>query len=94
MKGKLEIAHAKASQVEGRLETALKRSRNSHQQREAAYKARRVAEVCPLPASLTFSDLAVNQLLAPCLRQCLMLCGTLCSPFTPLGLLPSCRGGF
>jgi len=92
MKGELEIAHAKASQVQGRLDTALKNSRNSHQQRESAFKARCAAEVRPSPASLTFSGLAVNQLLGPCLRQCLMLCGTLCSPFTRLGMLPSCHG--
>ncbi len=97
MKGELETVQAecaKASQVEGRLETALKNSRNSHQQTEAAFMARRAAEVCSSPATLTFSDLAVNQLLCPSLRQCMRLCVTFCTPFTNLGLLPSCRGGF
>ena len=96
MKGELETVQAecaKASQVEGRLETALKNSRNSHQQTEAAFMARRAAEVCSSPATLTFSDLAVNQLLCPSLRQCMRLCVTFCTPFTNLGLLPSCRGG-
>ena len=71
MKGKLETAQAecaKASQVEERLDTALKNSRNSHQQREAAFKARRAAEVCPSPATLTFSDVAIKQLLWSSLR--------------------------
>ncbi|KAL0053604.1 hypothetical protein WJX82_008204 [Trebouxia sp. C0006] len=47
MKGELETAQAecaKASKGDGRLDTALKNSRNSHQQREAAFKARRAAE--------------------------------------------------
>ena len=71
MKGELETAQAdcaKASKVGGRLDTALKNSRNCHQQREAASKARRAAEVRPSPATLTFSDLAVNQFLCPSLR--------------------------
>ncbi len=97
MKGELETAQAecaKASQVEERLDTALKNSRNSHQQREAAFKARRAAEVYPFPATLTFCDLAVNHLLCPSLRQCVILCVTLCTPFTNLGMLPSCHGVF
>jgi len=61
MKGELETAQAECAKVEGQLDTALKNSRDSHQQREAAFKARRGAEVCPLAAALTFSDLAVNQ---------------------------------
>ncbi len=97
MKGELKTAQAecaKASQVEGRLETALKNSRNSHQQREAAFKARRAAEVRPSPATLTFSGLAVNQLLCPCLRLCMMLCGKLCSPFTKLRYVAKLPWGF
>ena len=65
MKGELETAQAecaKASQVEGRLDTALKNSRTAHQQRESAFKAGRAAEVCPPPATLTLPYLAVNQL--------------------------------
>ena len=71
MKGELETAQAecaKASKGDGRLDTALKNSRNSHQQREAAFKARHAAEVRPSPATLNFSDLAVNQFLRPSLR--------------------------
>ncbi|KAL0039425.1 hypothetical protein WJX79_007675 [Trebouxia sp. C0005] len=47
MKGQLETAqaeYAKASQVEGRLDMALKNSKNAHQQRDSAFKARRAAE--------------------------------------------------
>ncbi|DBB01459.1 TPA: hypothetical protein ACH3X1_000116 [Trebouxia sp. C0004] len=47
LQGQLETALAecaKASQTQGQLETALKNSRNAHQQREAAFKARRAAE--------------------------------------------------
>jgi len=97
MKSELETAQAecaKASQVEERLDTALKNSRHSHQQRDSAFKARRAAEVYSSPAILTFSDPAINPLLYPCLRLCMMLCGTLCTPFTPLGMLPSCHGDF
>ena len=49
LKGQLETALAecaKATKGQGQLETALKISRNAHQQREAAFKARRAAEVC------------------------------------------------
>ena len=42
---------AKASQGQGQLETALKNSRNAHQQRDTAFKARRAAEVCPSPCN-------------------------------------------
>ena len=54
MKGQLETAqaeYAKASQVEGRLDMALKNSKNAHQQRDSAFKARRAAEVCSSPCS-------------------------------------------
>jgi len=84
MKSELETAQAecaKASQVEERLDTALKNSRHSHQQRDSAFKARRAAEVCSSMATLTFSDLAVEQLSCPSLRQCMRLCVTLCNPF-------------
>jgi len=84
LEGQLETALAecaKASQGQGQLETALKNSRNAHQQREAAFKARRAAEVCSTLATLTWPDLAVNQLSCPSLRQCMRLCVTLCNPF-------------
>ena len=82
--GQLETALAecaKPTQGQGQLELALKNSRNAHQQREAAFKARRAAEVCSSLATLTFSDLAVEQLSCPSLRQCMRLCVTLCNPF-------------
>ncbi len=72
---------AKATQGQGRLELAFKNSRNAHQQREVAFKARRAAEVCSSLATLTFSDLAVEQLSCPFLRQCMQLCVTLCNLF-------------
>ncbi len=56
LEGQLETALAKcakASQVQGQLDTALKNCRNAHQQREAAFKARRGAEVCQSPETRT-----------------------------------------
>ena len=82
LQGQLETAlaasHQEISSLGGQLGTALADS----------------AEVRPSPATLTLSDLAVNQLLGPCLRQCMRLCVTLCTPFTNLGMLPSCHGVF
>jgi hypothetical protein len=89
--GQLETALAecaKATQGQGQLELALKNSRNAHQQREAAFKARRAAEVCSSLATLTISDLAVEQLSCPSLRQFMRLCVTLCNPSWCVAELP------
>ena len=82
--------------LQGQLETALAAS---HQEisslgGQLGMALADSAEVRLSPATLTFSDLAVNHLLCPSLRQCVILCVTLCTPFTNLGMLPSCHGVF
>ena len=52
----LAASHQEISSLGGQLGTALADS----------------AEVCPSPATLTFSDLAVNQLLCPSLKWCMV----------------------
>ena len=97
MKGELETAQAecaKATQLEGQFDRTLKDSKTTQEQRDAAYKAWQAAEVCPSPATLTFSDLAVNHLLCPSLRQCMRLCVTLCTPFTKLWSVAKLPWGF
>ena len=74
----LAASHQEISSLGGQLGTALADS----------------AEVCPSPATLTFSDLAVNQLLCPSLKWCMILCVTLCTPFTKLWCVAKLPCGF
>jgi len=89
LQGQLETALAecaKASQVQGQLEMALKHSRNSHQQRDSAFKAPLAAQVCPSPATCMLSDLAVKQFGAPLSGSVRSWCDTVCSPFMHVGV--------
>ncbi len=92
LQGQLETALAecaKASQVQGQLDMALKNSRNADQQRDAAFKARRAAEVCRSPASRTLSDLAMQQTFCFPLSQHMQ-----CSPFMNVGKVLCCWKAF